>query len=83
MSKPNKKQPKKTVDIYCSQCKTQLLKYRKAGKGSLVKCFKERVVESYVVEDCKCQKCGSEFAREALIRGTPAYKMIGGKTVVK
>lgn len=47
MAKPNKKQPTKTVDIYCSKCKTQLFKYRKGGKGALVKCFKERIVDDF------------------------------------
>ncbi len=83
MAKPNKKQPSKTVDIYCSKCKSLLFKYRKGGEGALVKCFKERIVESLVIVPCQCTKCGSEFAREALIRGTPSYKMIGGKTILK
>lgn len=47
MAKPNKKQPSKTVEIYCAKCKAQLYKYRKGGKGALVKCFKERIVEDY------------------------------------
>ena len=83
MAKPNKKQPTKTVDIYCSKCKSQLFKYRKGGKGALVKCFKERIVEDYTKLACHCPECGREFAREALIRGAPAYKIIGGKVTMK
>ncbi|MCP4325574.1 MAG: hypothetical protein GY951_13975 [Psychromonas sp.] len=79
MAKPNKKGPTKTVDIYCAKCKTQLFKYRKGGKGALVKCFKERISVDFTETACRCPKCDSEFAREMLIRGTPAYKMIGGK----
>ncbi len=83
MAKPNKKLPQKAVDIFCSKCRTQLFKYRKGGKGALVKCFKERITEDYVTTPCHCPNCGSNFAREALIRGTPAFKMIGGKTLMK
>ncbi|KLN63657.1 hypothetical protein [Vibrio sp. VPAP30] len=83
MSRPSKKQPTKTVEIYCAKCKTQLFKYRKGGKGSLVKCFKERIVSDYTEQPCICPQCCGEFARETLIRGTPAYKIIGGKITMK
>jgi len=83
MAKPNKKGPTKTVDVYCSQCKTQLFKYLKGGKGSLVKCFKERISKDYTDAPCICPACDQEFARETMVRGTPAYKMIGGKVFAK
>ncbi|HHG3336143.1 hypothetical protein [Vibrio parahaemolyticus] len=83
MAKPNKKQPSKTVEIYCAKCKAQLYKYRKGGKGALVKCFKERIVEDYTQTPCFCTSCGQEFARDTLVRGTPAFKMIGGKVTMK
>ena len=80
MAKPNKKGPTQTVEISCSKCKTLLFKYR---KGSLVKCFKERIVTDYCETPCTCPKCGQIFARDMLIRGTPAYKMVGGKVTMK
>ncbi|MGF1764535.1 hypothetical protein [Aliivibrio kagoshimensis] len=83
MSKPNKRGPTRTVDIFCSKCKTQLFKYRKGGKGALVKCFKERITVSYTTTDCQCPQCQSLFARDVLVRGTPAFKMIGGKVTFK
>ncbi len=83
MAKPNKKGPSTTVDVYCSQCKTQLFKYRKGGKGSLVKCFKERIVDDFTSQPCICPECNQVFARDTLIRGTPAFKMIGGKVFAK
>ncbi|HCE2129605.1 hypothetical protein V3H26_04410 [Vibrio parahaemolyticus] len=83
MAKPNKKQPNKTVEIYCAKCKAQLYKYRKGGKGALVKCFKERIVEDYTQTPCFCPSCGQEFARDTLVRGTPAFKVIGGKVTMK
>lgn len=83
MAKPNKKGPTKTVDIFCAKCRTQLFKYRKGGKGALVKCFKERISLDFTSVPCTCPKCLQIFARETLIKGTPAYKMIGGKVWFK
>ncbi len=83
MAKPNKKGPTATVDIFCSQCKTQLFKYRKGGKGALVKCFKERINKDFTTTPCICPGCGQTFARDTLVRGTPTFKMIGGKVFAK
>ena len=83
MAKPNKKGPTATVDSFCSRCKTQLFKYRKGGKGALVKCFKERITQDFTTDPCICPGCELKFARDTLVRGTPAYKMIGGKVFFK
>lgn len=79
MAKPHKKGPTKTVDIYCAKCRTQLFKYRKSGKGALIKCFKARISIDFTQVSCTCPNCQNIFARETLIRGTPALKLIGGK----
>ena len=39
--------------------------------------------EDYTNQDLCCPKCGQEFARERMIRGTPAHKIIGGKVKIK
>jgi hypothetical protein len=83
MAKPNKKGPTKTVDIFCSACKAPLFKYRKGGKGPLVKCFIERITQDHTHTECVCPGCERPFARPATIRGTAAYKMIGGKVTFK
>ena len=83
MAKPNPKGPTRTVDIFCAKCKTQLFKYRKGGKGALVKCFKERIVDDYTKTACVCPNCSITFARDCLVRGTPGFKMIGGKVTMK
>ncbi|MCG9628159.1 hypothetical protein [Vibrio mediterranei] len=83
MAKPNKKGPVKTVDIFCSKCGTKLFRYRKGGKGALVKCFKERIAEDFTDELGVCPQCASVFGRDTLIRGTPAIKMVGGKVRMK
>ncbi|KXF80928.1 hypothetical protein [Enterovibrio coralii] len=83
MAKPNKKLPERSVDIHCGKCKALLYKYKKGGKGALVKCFKERIVEDRTSTPCECPECGNVFARETLVRGAPAYKIIGNKAVMK
>ena len=83
MAKPNKKGPTKTVDIFCSQCKTQLSKYRKGGKGALVKCFVERISQDFTNDTGIGPDCQRPFARQTMIRGTPALKIIGGKVTHK
>lgn len=71
------------VKVFCSNCKTLLYYYRKAGKGHLVKCYKERIVKDFTKGDLKCPKCGELFAREAMVRGKPANKIIQGKVFTK
>ncbi|MCY7297273.1 hypothetical protein [Alteromonas sp. a30] len=83
MAKPNKKGPTKTVDISCAKCKSNLFKYRKCGKGALVKCFIERISQDYTQNQTHCPECNNEFSRPTMIRGTPALKIIGGKVLVK
>lgn len=83
MAKPNKKLPEKSVLIYCGQCKAKLFKYKKGGKGALVKCFKERIVEDYTALPGTCPECETVFARDVLVRGTPAFKIIGNKALAK
>lgn len=83
MAKPRKKLPEKSVDIYCSKCNAKLFQYKKGGKGALVKCFKERITKNFTEIPCICPGCQQEFARETLVRGTPAYKIIGGKAWCK
>ncbi|TAP37137.1 hypothetical protein EYR97_06505 [Alteromonas sp. KUL42] len=83
MAKPNAKGPVKTVQIFCAKCRCKLFKYRKGGKGALVKCFIERLVEDYTTQEGVCPSCQSQFARSAIIRGVPALKIIGGKVTFK
>ena len=83
MAKPNKKGPTKTVDIFCVACNCLLFKYRKGGKGALVKCFKERITTDFTIKACTCPNCQQLFARETIIRGVAAFKMIGGKVFFK
>lgn len=49
----------------------------------LVKCYVERIVHDYTAGDLTCHECGQEFAREAIVHGRPAHKIIGGKVFMK
>ena len=53
------------------------------GKGSLVKCYVERITHDYTAGDLRCPNCGAEFARESLVHGRPAHKIVGGKVYMK
>ena len=71
------------IKIYCQKCGTLLYKYNKVKPGHLVKCYKDRIIKDYTNGDLKCPKCGSQFAREAIIHGKPANKIIQGKVFIK
>jgi len=71
------------IRIYCQNCLTLLYKYQKIKSGHLVKCYKSRIVKDYTNGDLMCPKCGGQFARERMIHGKPANKIIQGKVFVK
>ncbi|WP_412726364.1 hypothetical protein [Alteromonas sp. D210916BOD_24] len=83
MAKPRVKAPTTTVHVFCAKCKHQLFKYRKGGKGALVKCFKARIAQDFTHQEGECPNCHSHFARASMIRGVPALKMIGGKVTMR
>ena len=74
---------RRTISIYCSRCKSLLYKYHKGGRGGLVKCFVERIVEDRTGGDLKCPGCEQEFARFRMIQGRPAHKIIQGKVYTR
>jgi len=73
----------KTINIYCSGCNRLLYEYHKAGSGLLMKCYRDRIKKDYTHGDLRCPKCKTEFARERMIHGKPAHKIIQGKVYVK
>lgn len=78
-----KKQKTHTIKVYCEKCKTLLYRYRKEGEGHLIKCYKDGITKDNTNGDLKCPNCGETFAREAMIHGRPANKIIQGKVCVK
>ena len=79
-----------TVSVACQKCNELLFRYKKKNglKSNLIKCYVERIVEdpaglldawSDRTVELKCPQCQSGFARDALIHGRPALKLVGGK----
>ena len=85
LAAPRKKLPTRRVDITCKGCKAPLFRYAKGnGAGSkLVKIYDERIVKDYTEDKQHCPQCGEQFAREALVHGRLAYKVINGKVSMK
>ncbi|HCK08525.1 MAG TPA: hypothetical protein DHW45_01540 [Candidatus Latescibacteria bacterium] len=77
------KADRRTISIHCSKCRTLLYKYRKGGRGGLVKCIVSRISEDFTNGDLHCQSCGQQFARSMNLPGQPAQKIIQGKVYTK
>lgn len=45
------------IIIKCSKCNKKLFKYLKMGKGQLLRCWKDRIIEDMSVNDEKNVKC--------------------------
>lgn len=73
----------RTIRIHCANCGEFLYKYRKGGSGRLVKCFKDGIVQDNTEGDLRCPGCGQAFARETMVYGRPANKIIQGKVTVR
>lgn len=80
-----------TVSVNCAKCRERLFRYKKKNgtKSNLIKCFVERIAEdsAHILRDrpqeaseYACPNCQTVFARDAVIRGLPALKLVGGKT---
>ena len=73
----------RTIALHCARCRVLLYKYHKGGRGGLVKCVEERIVEDHTAGDLKCPQCGQEFARFQMIGGRRAHKIIQGKVYTR
>lgn len=84
-AKPRAKLPERRVDVSCALCGERLYRYAKGnGAGSrLVKMYTERVVRDFTNETAICPGCGQEFARETMIHGKRALKIVQGKVHVR
>jgi hypothetical protein len=82
MPRPKKKDFR-TVSIFCAKCRRLLYRYRKPGRGGLVKCYEERIAEDHTDGDLRCPECKQEFARYKMYGNRPAHKIIQGKIFIK
>lgn len=85
LAAPRKKLPKRRVDLTCSGCSAKLFRYAKGNgaESQLVKIYDERIVKDFTEDQQTCPQCGTEFAREAIVHGRLAYKVISGKVSMK
>lgn len=73
----------RVIDVYCKTCDTQLYRYKKEGEGHLAKCYKDEILRDFTDGSLSCPLCHTEFARERMIHGRPAHKIIQGKVYVR
>jgi len=45
------------ITIRCSRCKSKIIRYRKVGKGRVLRCFKDRIAKRYKVQEAKDLVC--------------------------
>ncbi|MCD6270190.1 hypothetical protein J7J23_00200 [bacterium] len=74
---------KHIIKVYCSSCGALLCKYQKEKEGRLLKCFEDKVIEDYTDGDIYCPNCQQKFARETIISGRLARKIIRGKVFTR
>jgi len=49
------------IVLKCAKCKSKIFKYIKVGKGKILYCWQERIIENYSIRDgneVRCQ-CGN------------------------
>ncbi len=50
------------LTIKCADCKTKIMKYKKIGKGKVLRCYRDRITRLYDYEvegdKLKCGNCG-------------------------
>jgi len=45
------------LTIRCAKCKAKIFKYKKIGKGRLLRCWKDRISEDFSQKDGNLIKC--------------------------
>ena len=73
----------RAIDVHCAHCDALLYHYWKAGPGHLVKCYTDRILKDFTYGLLECPSCGQRFARDAMVRGRPAKKIVQGKVNVR
>jgi hypothetical protein len=73
----------RAIDVHCAHCDALLYHYWKAGPGHLVKCYTDRILKDFTSGSLTCPSCGQQFARDAMVRGSPAKKIVQGKVIVR
>ena len=84
--------PSRTFSIFCSQCDTFVLRYRKEGSGSLIRIYLKQILEPKHFSEYKkvtvkseipplsCTQCGQKIGTSMMHEpgNRPAYRPIKG-----
>ena len=70
---------KHIIEVFCRNCRSLLLHYRKGGGGQLIKCHLHKITEDFTTEKGICPQCGKQWGREAVIKNRPALRIVGKK----
>lgn len=66
--------------VSCGNCKTDIARYQKLGKGNVLRMYIERIIESSIelTDDCICPMCGKLLGTRVILKkdGKEFYKMI-------
>ena len=66
--------------VSCGNCKTEIARYQKLGKGNVLRMYIDRIIESNILitEDCVCPKCAKVLGTRVTLKkdGKEFYKMI-------
>ncbi len=51
------------LTIKCADCKTKIMKYKKIGRGKVLRCYRDRITRLYDYQvdgdELKCGNCGN------------------------
>ncbi len=74
----------KILDVKC-KCGSLIFRYKKTGSGTLIKCFRDNIIESNIeIEDIRllekvlCPVCNKDIGYWNRIRGQIALKLNNG-----
>ena len=84
--------PTRTFSIFCSQCETFILRYRKEGSGSLIRIYLKQILEPIHFKEYKavtlkskipplgCTGCGQRVGTSMIHEpgNRPTYRLIKG-----
>jgi hypothetical protein len=45
------------IIIKCTRCKRKILKYKKIGRGRVIRCYKDRIMKIYPIQDQQNLQC--------------------------
>jgi predicted RNA-binding Zn-ribbon protein involved in translation (DUF1610 family) len=67
------------LTIKCAKCKSKIIKYKKIGKGKVLRCWKDRITRVYEGKEkdnnLVCRECGNSLGELSKNNRGKYYKM--------